>query len=355
MKRVTNDELTTLMDRHEDLVLLNVQEQAEFDQAHIPGSINASAMDKDFVKRVEETVSEKNTPIAVYCGSEMCRLSESGAERLENAGFEEVFRYSGGTKDWADHDLEIEGSLKDKKRSDKQNGNKPSEKAKRSGNEGKAKDKQSSSAESASDAEELQETSDDSGEDTKQQATTNENGEEEGAESGGKGESETTEADAGENQSQPKGEEEGMDPAESSTIERAASVEWNGALKDGRGTMRLGSAGSVELPYTFKSRFESADMTNPEELLGAAHAACFTMALAGLLGKEGYAPKKLESQSRVKLSKENGGYRIASIELEVRGAVDGIDDKTFAEYARKAGKECPVSKALQGTKIIIIA
>lgn len=125
---------------------------------------------------------------------------------------------------------------------------------------------------------------------------------------------------------------------------RRSSAEWKGTLKEGSGTMRLAS-GAFEGPYTFASRFESGPGTNPEELIGAAHAGCFSMFLAALLTEAGFPPTSIRTQAAVHLE---AGPTIARIELDTEAVVSGIDEKAFLGYAEAAKKNCPVSKALAG-------
>lgn len=135
---------------------------------------------------------------------------------------------------------------------------------------------------------------------------------------------------------------------------REARAVWNGTLKEGKGTMALGS-GAYEGPYSFSSRFEEGKGTNPEELIGAAHAGCFSMALSGGLGRAGYQPKRIETSSKVHLGKVGEGFGITKIELITRAEVPGINEATFREQAEQAKKNCPVSKALSGIEIVLDA
>jgi osmotically inducible protein OsmC len=137
-------------------------------------------------------------------------------------------------------------------------------------------------------------------------------------------------------------------------ITRKSSAEWLGGLMDGSGTVKFGS-GAYNGPYSFKSRFESGTGTNPEELIAAAHAGCFTMALSAALGGAGHPPKKIETTASVKLEKDGDGFTITEIELETVGEVPGIDEATFVKIAEEAKKGCPVSKALAGPKITLKA
>ena len=135
---------------------------------------------------------------------------------------------------------------------------------------------------------------------------------------------------------------------------RTASAVWSGGLKDGNGRMKLGS-GAYEGAYSFGSRFEEAPGTNPEELIGAAHAGCFSMALAAGLGKAGFAPKRISTTAKVHLAMGEGGASIPRIELATEAEVPGIDAAKFAEQAEGAKKNCPVSKALAGVEITLDA
>lgn len=132
---------------------------------------------------------------------------------------------------------------------------------------------------------------------------------------------------------------------------RGASAEWRGSLKEGSGTMRLGS-GAFEGPYTFVSRFESGPGTNPEELVGAAHAGCFSMALAAALGRAGHHPTRISATADVHLGASEAGPTITQIDLTVEGDVPGIDQATFQQFAEGAKTGCVVSRALAGVKTI---
>jgi osmotically inducible protein OsmC len=131
--------------------------------------------------------------------------------------------------------------------------------------------------------------------------------------------------------------------------QRKGSAEWKGGLKDGRGSLSLGS-GAFEGSYSFGSRFEQGKGTNPEELIGAAHAACFSMALAAALGKAGHDPKRVSTTAKVDLDMGEGP-RISTITLETEADVPGIDEDEFQQQAEGAKQNCPVSKALAGVEI----
>src|SRR5262245_2008778 len=134
---------------------------------------------------------------------------------------------------------------------------------------------------------------------------------------------------------------------------RGASAEWNGSLKEGAGKMRLGS-GAFEGAYSFVSRFENGAGTNPEELIGAAHAGCFSMALAAALDRAGHNPKSIRTTAKVHLGTSDGAPTITQIDLEVEGEVPGIDAATFQQQAEGARKGCPVSRALAGVPNITL-
>ena len=126
---------------------------------------------------------------------------------------------------------------------------------------------------------------------------------------------------------------------------RQASAHWDGDIKRGAGKVKLAASG-IEAPYSFASRFESGTGTNPEELLGASHAGCYTMALTFALSGSGHAPTSIDTTASVHLSQVEGGFAISKIDLETVGVVPGIDDATFQKFAEDAKKGCPISKAL---------
>src|SRR5215204_7735277 len=127
-----------------------------------------------------------------------------------------------------------------------------------------------------------------------------------------------------------------------------AEAIWEGSLKEGKGTMKLGS-GAFNGAYSFRTRFEGAPGTNPEELIGAAHASCFSMALAAGLGKAGHAPKRVHTTADVSIDKVGEGFKITKITLRTEGEVPGIDEATFKDFAEKTKVGCPVSQALSAT------
>jgi lipoyl-dependent peroxiredoxin len=130
------------------------------------------------------------------------------------------------------------------------------------------------------------------------------------------------------------------------TISRASAV-WEGKLKDGRGSFR-GASGAFSAPYTFKTRFEGAAGSTPEELLAAAHAACFSMALSADLEKAGTPAVRIETEAACTIEMVNGVPTISSMALAVRGTVPGVDQATFATAAESTKQNCPVSRALKG-------
>jgi lipoyl-dependent peroxiredoxin len=136
--------------------------------------------------------------------------------------------------------------------------------------------------------------------------------------------------------------------------ERKAEAQWRGSLRDGSGTMRLGS-GAFEGKYSFASRMENGAGTNPEELIGAAHAGCFSMAFANGLSQAGHVPTQIQTTATVHFDRSDKGFGISKIELNTEGDVPGIDEATFNKIAEEAKQNCPVSKALTGTQITLKA
>jgi lipoyl-dependent peroxiredoxin len=128
---------------------------------------------------------------------------------------------------------------------------------------------------------------------------------------------------------------------------RKASAQWEGTITEGGGQIALGS-GAYEGPYSFQSRFEEGAGTNPEELIGAAHAGCFSMALSGVLTGAGTPPERIETDARVSIVKQGEGFAINKIQLVTRGRVPGIDQDAFQQAAQTAKETCPVSVALGG-------
>jgi osmotically inducible protein OsmC len=135
---------------------------------------------------------------------------------------------------------------------------------------------------------------------------------------------------------------------------RNASAKWEGDLRSGKGTMKLGS-GAYEGQYSFSSRFENGTGTNPEELIAAAHAGCFTMAFSNGLSQAGHVPTKVETTAKVHLEKTDAGFGIPRIDLVTEAVVPGLDDAKFQELAETAKKNCPVSKLLAAAEITLDA
>jgi len=137
------------------------------------------------------------------------------------------------------------------------------------------------------------------------------------------------------------------------TVRNAQAI-WEGSLKEGRGSMKLGS-GAYEGAFSFASRFEDGNGTNPEELIGAAHAGCFSMALSSGLGKVGYTPKRISTKAQVHLDQVEGKARITNIHLESEAEVPGISREEFLKIAEETKTDCPVSAALASIEITLNA
>ena len=135
---------------------------------------------------------------------------------------------------------------------------------------------------------------------------------------------------------------------------RNADAEWSGGLMNGSGHMKLGS-GAFDGPFSFKTRMEEGVGTNPEELIGAAHAGCFSMQFSAMLEHAGFPPDNIHTTAKVHLNPDGGGFSITKIELTTEGTVPGIDAAKFQELAAGAKAGCPVSKALAGTEIVLDA
>lgn len=135
---------------------------------------------------------------------------------------------------------------------------------------------------------------------------------------------------------------------------RKAEATWNGDLKNGKGNMSFGS-GAYEGAYSFESRFEDGTGTNPEELIGAAHAGCYSMALSAELAESGFTPKGVTTNADVTLEMVDGDPAISTITLNVTANVPDIDEDTFHVHAEGAKQNCPVSKALAGVNIVLNA
>jgi osmotically inducible protein OsmC len=127
-------------------------------------------------------------------------------------------------------------------------------------------------------------------------------------------------------------------------MKRKGSAVWQGGLKDGSGTVSTESGAVSSVPYSFAKRFGDEPGTNPEELIGAAHAGCFSMAFSGQLGEAGLKPEKIETTAAVTLENVSGGFAITSIHLDVKASIPNIEESKFQEIAKKAKEGCPVSK-----------
>ena len=136
--------------------------------------------------------------------------------------------------------------------------------------------------------------------------------------------------------------------------ERKANAEWTGTLKEGTGNISLGS-GVYSGPFSFDTRFGEASGTNPEELLGAALAGCYSMALNAHLEREGTPAKTIRSEAKVFIGKDDAGFLINRIDLETEGEVDGLDQAAFETAAEQIKKTCIISRALEGTNITLKA
>jgi osmotically inducible protein OsmC len=134
---------------------------------------------------------------------------------------------------------------------------------------------------------------------------------------------------------------------------RKADAQWEGTLQDGKGVMRLGG-GAYEGPYSFTSRFEDGSGTNPEELIAAAHAGCFSMALSGILSRNGFTPNRVSTTASVHLDKTDEGFRVRRIDLKTEADIPGIDAAKFDELANTAKSTCPISVLLGGSAEITL-
>lgn len=128
-----------------------------------------------------------------------------------------------------------------------------------------------------------------------------------------------------------------------------SSAVWNGTLKEGNGTISTGSGALDGKPYSFRTRFEGEPGTNPEELVGAAHAACFSMAFSMILGLDGMNPEKIETTATVTLEQQDGGFAVTASHLDVTARVPGATEEAFQASAAKAKAGCPISKLLNAT------
>ena len=135
---------------------------------------------------------------------------------------------------------------------------------------------------------------------------------------------------------------------------RTAEAVWSGSITEGKGNIKTQS-GVLDKPYDWKSRSADGPLTNPEELLGAAHAGCFSMALSGALGKAGFTPTKVATTAKVTFDKVGDGFAITKITLKTEGTVPGIDEAAFKKAAEMAKAGCPVSKALSAVPMELVA
>jgi lipoyl-dependent peroxiredoxin len=138
-------------------------------------------------------------------------------------------------------------------------------------------------------------------------------------------------------------------------IQRIASAVWRGELKTGSGAITATSGVLRDTPFSYATRFENARGTNPEELIAAAHAGCFTMALSAQITNAGHEPTELKTVATVSMEKQDAGWAITQIHLDTQGKVPGIDAAKFAELAETAKKGCPISRALSATPISMTA
>ncbi|GGB42693.1 osmotically inducible protein OsmC [Oceanisphaera marina] len=129
-------------------------------------------------------------------------------------------------------------------------------------------------------------------------------------------------------------------------MKKTASAHWEGDLKKGKGTISTQSGALQDNPYGFNTRFEGAPGTNPEELIGAAHAGCFSMAFSMLLGQEGFTPDSIDTKATVTLEEQSDGFAVTGVHLEMTARIPGIDQARFDEIAGKAKLGCPISKLL---------
>ncbi|ANC01011.1 MULTISPECIES: OsmC family protein [Pseudomonas] len=132
-------------------------------------------------------------------------------------------------------------------------------------------------------------------------------------------------------------------------MKKTASAIWQGGLKDGKGLLSTESGALKQNPYGFNTRFEGSPGTNPEELIGAAHAGCFSMALSMMLGEAGLTPERIDTIAEVTLDKQSDGFAITAVHLTLKAKVPGASEAQFQEIANKAKAGCPVSKVLNAT------
>ena len=139
------------------------------------------------------------------------------------------------------------------------------------------------------------------------------------------------------------------------SIERSSEAKWSGSIKEGKGNIKFGS-GAFEGPYSFNSRFgDDTIATNPEELIAAAHAGCYTMAFSGFLGRAGYEATSIETKAVVHLEKEGDGFVIPKIDLITEASVPNVSEEEFQQIAKTAKEKCPVSRVLATAEITLNA
>ena len=138
-------------------------------------------------------------------------------------------------------------------------------------------------------------------------------------------------------------------------MKRSASARWTGGLKDGKGTVSTASGKLKEIDYSFTTRFEDTPGTNPEELIAAAHAGCFSMALSGQIEKAGLKPDSIDTRATLTMEKLDAGWTVTGIHLNVTARVPGADAKAFAEAAENAKRGCPISRLLAAAEITMTA
>ncbi|MBR9764831.1 MAG: OsmC family protein [Rhodobacteraceae bacterium] len=138
-------------------------------------------------------------------------------------------------------------------------------------------------------------------------------------------------------------------------MRKTASARWTGTIKEGSGHISTQSGALSDQPYGFNTRFEDVPGTNPEELIGAAHAGCFTMALSKVLEEAGMVADKLETKATVKMEKDDGGFTITAVDLDLKATIPGADRDAFFEAAKTAKETCPVSRLLAAAEITLDA
>jgi osmotically inducible protein OsmC len=136
-------------------------------------------------------------------------------------------------------------------------------------------------------------------------------------------------------------------------ISRKASAQWSGDLANGKGTISTESGTVKDAQYSFKTRFESGTGTNPEELLAAAHAGCFTMQLSAMLAGDGHTPQDVQTEATCEMVRAGAGFKVSTMRLKVTGKVEGIDQATFEDYVSRAADLCPLSGVMKGNVEIV--